>query len=111
MGVATGASRHTAELLLDRAGIASFFQFVLTAEDVSRGKPDPEVYRRSAELSGVSGDAVAVVEDSTSGLEAAAAAGACTACVRSGLSISSPLFLGSFPGLVDFARAIGVDIA
>jgi HAD superfamily hydrolase (TIGR01509 family) len=111
MAVATGASRQTAELLLGRAGIARFFQFVLTAEDVHKGKPDPEVYRRAAEQSGVPCAEVAVVEDSASGLEAAAAAGTQVACVRSGLRISSPLFLGAFPGLPEFIRTIGVEIA
>jgi HAD superfamily hydrolase (TIGR01509 family) len=111
MGVATGASRETAELLLHRAGIAGFFRFVLTAEDVRHGKPDPEVYRRAAELSGVAAERAAVVEDSASGLEAAAAASTRVACVRTGLSISSPLFLGSFPGLVDLTRALGVELA
>ena len=111
MGVATGASRATARLLLDRAAIAGFFRFVLTAEDVRSGKPDPEVYRRAAELSGAPREGIAVVEDSVSGLESAAAAGTRMACVRSGLRIASPLFLGSFAGLLDFTRAIGVQAA
>jgi beta-phosphoglucomutase len=110
MGVATGASRETAALLLDRAGIAGFFRFVLAAEDVRKGKPDPEVYRLATALSGVPAEHAAVVEDSASGLEAAVAAAARVACVRSGLSIASPLFLGNFPGLVDLTRAIGVEV-
>lgn len=110
MGVATGASRQTAELLLDRAGIAGFFRFLLTAEDVRQGKPEPEVYRRAVEVSGMDAEQTMVVEDSDSGLRAAAAAGVPVACVRSGLRISSPYFVGSFRGLVDFALTIGVQV-
>ena len=107
MGVATGASRANAELLLDRAGIAGFFQFVLTAEDISRGKPDPEIYRRAAELAGQD---TLVVEDSAAGLAAAAAASASVACVRTGLSHPSPFFLGSYPDLTTLTRTLGVEV-
>jgi len=110
MTVATGASRVTADLLLQRAGIARFFEFVLTAEDVGSGKPDPEIYRKAVTLAGVDPAHTVVAEDSTSGLEAAIAASTYCACVRSGLSIASPLFLGSFPDLFDFTRAFGVEI-
>jgi HAD superfamily hydrolase (TIGR01509 family) len=107
MGVATGASRATAEMLLARAGIGGFFQFVLAAEDVSRGKPDPEIYRRAADLAGAE---TIVIEDSAAGLQAAAAASSAVACVRTALRIESPFFLGSYPGLVEFTRAVGVEI-
>lgn len=110
MSVATGSSRETAEVLLERAGIAHYFRFVLTAEDTSRGKPHPEIYLRAVELSEVASEEAMVVEDSASGLEAAVAAEIPVACIRSGLRMASPLFLGSFPGLVDLTRAIGVEV-
>ena len=108
MAVATGASRTTAELLLRRAGIAGYFEFVLTAEAVQAGKPDPELYRTAVERFGAAPGDVAVVEDSAAGLEAAVAASTWVACVRTGLSIRSPYFLGSYRGLLEFAAAIGV---
>jgi HAD superfamily hydrolase (TIGR01509 family) len=107
MGVATGASRRTAEMLLDGAGIAGFFRFVLTAEDVSRGKPHPEIYRRAAELAGME---TVVAEDSAAGLQAAACAPTLVASIRSGLTIESPYFVGSFPTLVEFTEALGVEV-
>jgi HAD superfamily hydrolase (TIGR01509 family) len=109
MGVATGASRITTEMLLARAGITDYFEFVLTAEDVRAGKPDPELYGTAVERSGAPRREVAVVEDAISGLEAAAAASTQVACVRAGLSIDSPFFLGSFPGLREFSAAVGVE--
>jgi HAD superfamily hydrolase (TIGR01509 family) len=106
MGVATGASRATAEMLLQRAGVADYLRFVLAAEDVRAGKPDPEVYLLARELAGT--DDVLVIEDSASGLAAAVAAGTRVACVRSGLRVESPLFAGSFAGLPELARSLGV---
>jgi beta-phosphoglucomutase len=110
MGVATGASRQTAELLLGRAGLAGFFQFLLTAEDVERGKPDPEVYRTAVKLSGAGARETVIVEDSAAGLEAAIGAGAFAACVRTGLRMESSWFLGSYPDLVTFVSAMGIRI-
>lgn len=107
MAVATGASRTTAKMLLDRAEIAVFFEFVLTAEDVNRGKPDPEVYTKASQIAAAK---TLVVEDSASGLEAAVAASSDVACVRSGLSIESPLFWGTYPGLLEFTRTLGVQV-
>src|SRR5271156_5727283 len=40
--VATGALRHEAELLLDRAGLRRLFVDIIAAEDVERGKPEPD---------------------------------------------------------------------
>jgi beta-phosphoglucomutase-like phosphatase (HAD superfamily) len=48
----------------------------LTAEDVSRGKPHPEIYQRAAERLGVAPAEMLVLEDSEAGTRAAAAAGA-----------------------------------
>src|SRR5262249_31710402 len=69
---------------LDRGGIRSFFQAIVAAEDVQKGKPDPEGYFRALSL--INRDAVAtsemilppeclVIEDSIWGIEAAHAAG------------------------------------
>lgn len=110
MGVATGASRETAALLLGDVALAGFFQFVLAAEDVSRGKPHPEVYRKAIDLAGADAGQTIVAEDSAAGLESAAAASVPVACVRTGLRLQSPFFFGSYPGLVDFTRALGVEV-
>jgi beta-phosphoglucomutase-like phosphatase (HAD superfamily) len=48
----------------------------VTSEDVSRGKPDPEIYRTAAARLGVEPERVLVLEDSSAGLQAARAAGA-----------------------------------
>jgi HAD superfamily hydrolase (TIGR01509 family) len=50
--VAASASRHEAQHVLRTLGLGRHFRAVVTADDVVRGKPDPEVYRKAAEKIG-----------------------------------------------------------
>jgi len=74
--VATSSSRASAEALTEHHGIRPYFAFLVTSEDVTRGKPDPEIYRTAASRLGVETQRVLVLEDSSAGLQAARAAGA-----------------------------------
>src|SRR5439155_12215676 len=73
--VATSASRLDVERLLDPLGLLNQFDAVVTAEDVRRGKPDPEVYLLAAESIGVPPGQCLVFEDSVVGIQAARRAG------------------------------------
>jgi beta-phosphoglucomutase len=73
--VATSASRRDVEDLLNRAGLRDRFEVVVAAEDVSRGKPDPEVYLRAAGRLGVEPGHCLVFEDAVVGVRAARSAG------------------------------------
>lgn len=75
-GVATSSPRRYLLNLLHRFGLAARFAVTLTAEDVSRGKPHPEIYLTAAERLGVRPSEMLVLEDSEAGTRAAAAAGA-----------------------------------
>jgi HAD superfamily hydrolase (TIGR01509 family) len=84
LGVVSGALRHEVEEALTEMGVQHRLRVVVAAEDVERGKPDPEGYRRALAAlqdSGRPGDRlvhpheVVAVEDSPPGLAAAAAAG------------------------------------
>ncbi len=72
--VATSSPRRYMEDLLNRFGLLPFFQTTLTAEDVTCGKPHPEIYRTAARRLGVSPPSMLVLEDSEAGTRAAAAA-------------------------------------
>ena len=61
---------------------SSVFDAILTRENVSRIKPDPEVYHLALETLGVRADEALVFEDSLPGLRAAHAAGIQTVVVR-----------------------------
>ena len=74
--VATSSPRRYLHDLLQRFDLMDRFDTTLAAEDVSRGKPDPEIYLTAAARLGVSAPEMLVLEDSEAGTRAAAAAGA-----------------------------------
>ncbi len=79
--VATCGRRHYAHELLEVCNVAHHFELVLTADDVERGKPHPEIYELAAQRLGLSPVATMVLEDSANGVRAASAAGAYTVAV------------------------------
>lgn len=74
--VASSTHRENIETIFRLIGIRDYFQAVVTAEDVSRGKPDPEVFLKGAEKIGCSPGNCVVFEDAHVGIEAGLAAGA-----------------------------------
>ena len=76
MAVATSGPRENVKLVLSGLGIEDAFRGIVTGQDVSRGKPDPEVFLAAAESLGVRADETLVFEDSPSGVEAALRSGA-----------------------------------
>jgi HAD superfamily hydrolase (TIGR01509 family) len=74
--VATSSTRAYTERVLDQFALRPRFEFLLTAADVTHGKPDPEIYRLAASRHRVAPAEVLVLEDSPVGLAAAKAAGA-----------------------------------
>jgi HAD superfamily hydrolase (TIGR01509 family) len=78
MGIVSGARRAEIDAVLDASSLGTCFDAIVAAEDVARGKPDPEGYRlaraRIEAAAGTPVDAVAI-EDAPAGLRAAHAAG------------------------------------
>ena len=73
--LATSASPRSVAAVLDGLGLTSHFPVVVTADDVERGKPDPEVYLAAASGLGVAPRHCVVFEDSLVGVKAALRAG------------------------------------
>jgi beta-phosphoglucomutase family hydrolase len=73
--VATSAARVDAERLLDAIGLRAAFDTVVSADDVRRGKPHPEVYLKAAEGLAVTPARCLVFEDAVVGVQAARRAG------------------------------------
>jgi HAD superfamily hydrolase (TIGR01509 family) len=73
--VATSSRRTYAEQLLKRHGLIDRFEFLLCSEDVTNGKPHPEIYQTAAKRFGIEPPSLLVLEDSPTGLAAAKAAG------------------------------------
>lgn len=74
--VATSSRLEYADGLIVRHGLRDHFAFLLTAEDVTHGKPDPEIYLTAARRFGIAPRNLLVLEDSPPGLVAAKGAGA-----------------------------------
>ena len=79
--VATSSSRRFASQVLQLVGIDARIDFVVTAEDVSQGKPAPDIYHAAASRMQVAAENMLVFEDSHHGSRAGVAAGACTVAV------------------------------
>lgn len=84
--IATGSGRKFARDVLGRFQLEPRFKFILTAEDVTHGKPNPEIYLQAATLHGVAPAEMMVFEDSQNGCTAAVAAGAFAVAVPAGPS-------------------------
>src|SRR5207244_12232210 len=66
--------RASARPLRERHRLTSFFDMIVTGDEIERGKPAPDIYLRTAEKLGLAPDACLVIEDSLSGIAAAKAA-------------------------------------
>ncbi|MCS6954081.1 MAG: HAD family phosphatase [Bryobacterales bacterium] len=82
--VASSAPRRNVETVLEVTGLAPYFAATVAAEDVTRGKPDPEVFLVAAARLGVPPDRCVVVEDAPAGIEAARRAGMRTIALSRG---------------------------
>ena len=75
LGLATSGRRAYVDAVLAEIELAGRFAIEVTGEDVSRGKPAPDVYLLAAERLGVEPATCVVFEDAPSGIAAAVAAG------------------------------------
>lgn len=75
VGVGSSGPPDNVHIVLDRLGVTGAIDAVVTGADVTRGKPDPQVFQLVAERLGVSPDSAVVIEDAPVGIQAARAAG------------------------------------
>jgi beta-phosphoglucomutase-like phosphatase (HAD superfamily) len=75
MAVASGSDRRVVERELKHLDLHGLFPVIVTARDVPRSKPIPDMFLRAAGEMGVPPGRCLVFEDGRNGLEAAAAAG------------------------------------
>jgi HAD superfamily hydrolase (TIGR01509 family) len=75
LALASSSNRELIDLVLELADLARFFQVTLSSEQVTHGKPAPDVYLEAARLLGISPGLCAAIEDSRNGILSAAAAG------------------------------------
>ncbi len=74
--IGTSAPRSNVDFVLEGTGLGKYFSVILDQSDVEHGKPNPEIYIKTAARLGIDPAQCLVFEDSLSGVEAAQRAGA-----------------------------------
>ena len=100
IALATSSPRTNLPFILDDMDLRKFFLTLVDAEDVKKGKPDPEVYLTAAHGLGINPSECLVFEDSIFGVEAAVAAGMKVI----GISTTHGAFGAMVPVAADFSE-------
>lgn len=75
IAVCSNSIRDTVETMMRKAALSDYLDFVISNEDVSRNKPDPEMYVRSMAHFALKPTECLIVEDNENGIRAARASG------------------------------------
>jgi HAD superfamily hydrolase (TIGR01509 family) len=75
MAIGSSGPPENVQCVLDELPGGNFIAASVNGQDVSKGKPDPEVFLKAAKKLGISPKRCAVVEDAPAGIQAARAAG------------------------------------
>lgn len=75
MYVATSTYHNSAIDTLEKCGIWKYFDGIVGGDEITNGKPNPEIFLKAAFLSGFAPDECLIVEDSENGVRAALASG------------------------------------
>ena len=73
--VASAAPKVNVDFVFEKTGLRQYFEVSIDANDVTRGKPDPEIYLKTAEKLNCPPEACLVFEDSMPGIQAGRNAG------------------------------------
>jgi HAD superfamily hydrolase (TIGR01509 family) len=61
--------------MIQQAGLDKYFEFYVSNEDVSKGKPDPEMYSKAMDKMNLKPEECLILEDNENGIKAAKASG------------------------------------
>lgn len=81
LAMAIGSSSKNAPFILEQIGLGTYFDAVSDGNNITRSKPDPEVFQKAAAMLGLAPENCLVVEDAVSGAQAGHAGGFRVACV------------------------------
>ena len=73
--LAIGSSSRNTKLILGQLGLADYFDAISDGTNITKSKPDPEVFLKAADFLGLQPEDCLVVEDAVSGIDAACAGG------------------------------------
>ena len=87
--LAIGSSSRNARFILEQTEMTSYFDAIADGTDITKSKPDPEVFLKAAEFVNTAPANCAVVEDAFAGMEAAVGGGMLPVAI--GSAVESPL--------------------
>ena len=103
--LAIGSSSKNTPFILGQIGLKDYFDAVSDGNNITRSKPDPEVFVKAAQMLGIAPEKCLVVEDAVSGAEAGHAGGMKVACLGdAALNKAGDWNMKSIRELVDIAK-------
>ncbi|MFN7419509.1 MAG: HAD family hydrolase, partial [Flavobacterium sp.] len=76
IAVCSNSVRNTIEIMMQKANLTQYLDFFISNQDVTHGKPDPEIYQKAIQRLGLQPEECLIVEDNENGIKAAIASGA-----------------------------------
>ncbi|MEM4137226.1 MAG: HAD family phosphatase [Candidatus Anstonellaceae archaeon] len=76
LAVCSNAVRKSVELMLQKTALIKYFDIILSNQDVTKPKPDPEIYLKAFEVLKIKPENSIIIEDASHGIAAAKASGA-----------------------------------
>ena len=108
MYVATSTYHASAANELEHSGILGFFDGIVGGDEITRGKPDPEIFITAAEKTGFDKSECLIVEDSSNGLRAGIASGIRTVFIKDIVDVPSEITDKVFARCDDLSGVIGI---
>ena len=108
MYVATSTYHASAANELEHSGILGYFDGIIGGDEITRGKPDPEIFVTAAEKTGFDKSECLIVEDSSNGLRAGIASGIRTVFIKDIVDVPSEITDKVFARCDDLSGVIGI---
>ncbi|WP_343053427.1 beta-phosphoglucomutase [Planococcus glaciei] len=104
--IALGSASKNALYVLDRLGLTHYFDYIVDASQVSKGKPDPETFTAAADALGIEYPACIGIEDSAAGVAAINAANMFSVGVGDAAQLSDADYLVEATSQLDFEEIV-----
>lgn len=75
MAVCSNSIRKSVEVMMEQSDLSKYFEFYISNEDVTKGKPDPEMYLKAMSAFDLEPNECLILEDNEKGIQAAIASG------------------------------------
>ncbi|MDH3201729.1 MAG: HAD family phosphatase [Myxococcales bacterium] len=88
LGLASNSIKPTVTLMMEKSNLSTYLDVMLSNQDVSKPKPDPDMYLQAATKLGIDPKACLVLEDNINGIRSAEAAGCNVLVVQNVLEVT-----------------------